>query len=272
MIKFIYFFDLLLPMNTLSSMDTKALQSIGLTDGEIRVYLALLKLGPSTSGPITDKSKVSSSKIYNILERLMQKGIVSYIVKEKTRHYQAEDPVKIREYVDKREVELQSQKKEIEKLIPELKLQQQTEKTKSEAQIYKGFKGVQAITDHLYLRLKKGDTWYNIGVPSFQEEKYHSYWHEDHLKRIKHGIKSKMLFNPKTPREVVKNRNSYKDCEARYMPIPVETPSWILIYKDVTVIILPGQEPIAVEIINNKIADSFMEYFNAFWKMSKPFK
>jgi len=52
------------------------------------------------------------------------------------------------------------------------------------------------------------------------------------------------------------------------MPIPVETPSWILIYKEFTVIILPGEEPIAIEIINSKIADSFMEYFNAFWKLT----
>jgi hypothetical protein len=139
-------------------------------------------------------------------------------------------------------------------------------------QIYKGFKGVQAITDHIYLKLKKGDIWYNIGVPSNQGEKYHSYWHEDHLKRIKHQIKCKMLFNIRTPKTTLENRNGYKDCDARYMPIPVETPSWILIYKDVSVIILPGDEPIAIEITNQQIADSFKQYFEAFWKLTKPFK
>lgn len=249
-------------------MDT-ALKNIGLTNGEIRVYLALIKLGPSTSGPIVDKSGVSSSKIYNILERLIKKGIVSYTVKEKTRFYQAEDPIKIKDYVNKKEEEFQQQKVDIEKLIPQLQLQQ-SEKNKSEVQIYKGFRGVQTITDHIYLKLKKGDTWYNIGVPSYQEEKYHAYWHKDHLKRIKCGIKCKMLFNIGTPQKIIKNRNSYKDCDARYMPIPIETPSWILIYKDVSVIILPGDEPMAIEIMNNKIADSFKQYFDAFWKLTKP--
>ncbi len=253
-------------------MDTKSLQNIGLTDGEIRVYLALIGSGPSTSGPIVDQSKVSSSKIYNILERLMQKGIVSYIIKEKTRYYQAEDPIKLKEYINKKEKELQEQKEEIDKLIPVLQLQQQSERNKSEVQIYKGFKGIQTITDHIYLKLKSGDTWYNIGVPSYQKEKYHSYWHEDHLKRIKFGIKCKMLFNIGTPKEVLTNRNNYKDCDARYMPISVETPSWILIYKDVSVIILPDDEPIAIQITNDKIADSFKQYFEAFWKLTKPFK
>ncbi len=253
-------------------MDTKALQNIGLTDGEIRVYLALLKLGPSTTGPITDKSKVSSSKIYHILERLLQKGIVSYIIKEKTRYYQAEDPIKIKEYVNKKEEEIKNQKKEIDKLIPQLQSQKQSEETKSEAQIYKGFKGIQTIADHMYSKLKKGDMFYNIGIPSFQEEKYHEYWHEDHVKRIKLGIKCKLLFNIGTPKKVLKSRNSYKDSDARYMPIPVETPSWILVYKDVVVIILQSDEPMAIEVVNKQIAHSFKQYFDAFWKLTKPFR
>ena len=250
-------------------MDTNVLRNIGLTDGEIRVYLALIELGPSTSGPITDKSRVSGSKIYNILERLMQKGIVSYIIKEKTKYYQAEDPIKIKEYVIIKENEIKKQKEEIDKLIPMLQLKKVLEKNKSEVQIYKGFKGIQTITEHIYSKLKRGDTWYNIGVPSHQEDRYHDYWHKDHLRRIKAGIKCKMLFNPSTPAETIKQRNNYKDCEARYMPISVETPSWILIYGDVTVIILLGEDPLSIEITNNEIARSFKQYFDAFWKLTK---
>lgn len=253
-------------------MDTKALQNIGLTDGEIRVYLALVKLGPSTTGPITNESGVSSSKIYHILEKLLQKGIISFIIKEKTRHYQAEDPAKLRDYINKKEKDFQEQKKEINKLIPRLRLQQQLEKTKSEAQIYEGFRGIQTIAERMYSRLRKGDIFYNIGIPSFQEEKYHSYWHEDHLKRIKLGIKCQLLFNIGTPKQVLKNRNSYKGCDARYMPLPMETPTWILGYKDVSAIILQSDEPMAIEIHNKEIAHSFKQYFEAFWKMSKPFK
>jgi HTH-type transcriptional regulator, sugar sensing transcriptional regulator len=254
-------------------MQTEILQNIGLTEGEIRVYLALIKLGPSTTGPIVDRSEVSSSKIYNILERLIQKGLISYTIKEKTRHYQAENPLKIKNYIDKKEKSLQQQKKEINKLIPELQQQMQTQKTIAEAQIYKGFKGIQTIIDNSYNSLKKGETFYALGIPSYQEPKYHEYWSkEDHPRRIKLGIKVKLLFNLNTPKEVLKNRNSFWGSEARYMPIPIETPSWILIYKDTAVIILQGDEPMAIEITNPKIAHSFKEYFDAFWKISKPFK
>ena len=44
-------------------MELKVLADLGLTDGEIRVYTALLELGASTSGKIIEKSKISPSKI-----------------------------------------------------------------------------------------------------------------------------------------------------------------------------------------------------------------
>lgn len=254
-------------------METRILREIGLTEGESKVYLALLKIGLTTIGPLTDQAKVSRSKIYHILNRLIEKGIVSYITKEKTKYFQAENPTKIKEYINKKEKEFEKQKREFEKILPALILQKQNEKTKSEVQVYKGFNGIQTILDHVYSTLKKGETFYDVGIPSFQEEKYHEYWKkEDHPRRIKLGINCKMLFSLGTPENVLKNRNKYKGCEARYMPIELETPAWILTYKDVAVIILQGDEPIAIEITNKQIAKSFKEYFDAFWKLSKPFK
>ena len=57
------------------AVKTELLEEIGLTKSEIKVYLALLELGSSTTGPIVDKSKASSSKIYEILDKLMQKFV-----------------------------------------------------------------------------------------------------------------------------------------------------------------------------------------------------
>ena len=62
-------------------MNESLLEKIGLTKSEIKVYLALLELGCSATGKIVEKSKASSSKIYEILDRLMQKGLVSFIIK-----------------------------------------------------------------------------------------------------------------------------------------------------------------------------------------------
>ena len=73
-------------------MDISALKEAGLTDGETRTYLALLEVGSSTIGPVLKKSGVNRSIIYRIIEKLIKKGLVSYITKEKTKYYQAAPP------------------------------------------------------------------------------------------------------------------------------------------------------------------------------------
>lgn len=252
-------------------MDTESLKQIGLTEGESKVYLALLKRGSITSGPLTDESGVSRSKIYNILERLMQKGLVSFILKNKTRYYQAAEPTKLREYIEKKENEFKIQRQEIDKIIPDLELLQKSSPTIKEAQVFKGFKGLQAVHEHVFSKLKKGEEYFYFGIPSVQEEKYVTYWDKMHKKRTEAGIKCRLLFNQGTDKKVLIKRNKDKNCSARYMPLPINSPSWIMGYKDTIAIGLQSEE-IAIEIINQKVEDSFKEYFEAFWKIAKPFK
>jgi HTH-type transcriptional regulator, sugar sensing transcriptional regulator len=253
-------------------MDISGLKEAGLTEGEIKVYLALLEIGSSTTGPIIEKSCISRSIVYQILEKLMQKGLVSKVIKEKTNYFQATEPNKILEYIDRKEKGVEENRKKVENLLPELLLKQKTS-IKSETNMYFGFEGIKtAVSDHLYSKLKKGEEFYCLGVYAFQQEKYHNYWQKDHRKRIKAGVKIKIMFNKNTGKKILENRNSFKGCDARYMPTDVKTPAWFLTYKDTTTIILQHPTEIAVEIINQDIADSFQAYFNEFWKKSKPFK
>ena len=251
-------------------METKALREAGLTEGEIKVYLALIELGSTTTGPLIEKSKVSRSIINEILKKLIQKGLTSYIVKEKTKYYEATRPQKILEYLDEKEKEMEKTKEEVKKLLPLLLMKKKGTPT-SQAQIYEGFKGIQTVHEKTYDRLKKGESFYYFGIPPYQDEKYHLYWNRDHVRRVKAGIKCKLLFNIGTDRSTLKNRNSFKGCDARHMTVDIHTPAWFLGYKDTIVIGLQSEE-IAIEIVNKKIADSFHSYFEEFWKKTKKFK
>ncbi|MFH1455442.1 MAG: helix-turn-helix domain-containing protein, partial [archaeon] len=70
-------------------MNEKLLEEIGLTKGEVKVYLTLLKLGSTTTGKIIDEAQISSGKIYEILDKLIKKGLASYIIKDKTKYFSA---------------------------------------------------------------------------------------------------------------------------------------------------------------------------------------
>jgi len=253
-------------------METKLLKEIGLTDGEIRSYLALLKIGKSSTGPLTKESQVSRSKLYEILDRLEKKGLVSHIEENGVTYFIASEPNKIKDLIKRKEEEIKHLEKEFEQFLPQLESFNQENKKTQKVSLYQGLKGLTTAHEHLYLKLKRGDEYYYLGIPADQPESHHLYWQRDHERRVEEGIKCKLLFNKDAPKEILENRNKYKGCEARYMESNIKTPSYFLIYADTIVIAIASKNPIAIEIISEEIANSFKQYFKEFWKLSKPLK
>nr|MBA4405481.1 hypothetical protein [Nanoarchaeum sp.] len=249
-------------------MDITPLEEAGMTNGEIKVYLALIETGPSSIGPILEESGITKSIIYRILNKLIKKGLVSYIIKEKTKVFQAAQPSQLIEYIDKKKENLNKTREDLQKLIPEI-IKKQAFNKKSIATIYEGFKGLMTAYEKRYDVLKKDDEVVIYGLPASQPTHHHAKWQQANKKLDELGIRSRLLYNYTVTNDVLKNRNQNKLCQARRMPENLETPSWTMIYKDTTLIAIPqGEHPLAVEIINQDIADSFKSYFELLWKQT----
>lgn len=54
----------------------RSLQEFGLTDYEVRAYIALLETGPATANRLSEESDVPYSKVHNVLSNLEKKGWV----------------------------------------------------------------------------------------------------------------------------------------------------------------------------------------------------
>ena len=87
-------------------MSFRELKKIGLTDGEIKVYEALLELGETTKTKLAKKSEVSPSKIYDITNRLIRKGIISSVRKRGIMHFKAADPKRLNDFIKEKEKEI----------------------------------------------------------------------------------------------------------------------------------------------------------------------
>jgi len=253
-------------------MDTKLLEDIGLTKGEINTYLALLKLGSNSTGPIAKESQVSRSKLYIILDKLEKKGLVSHIEQRGVIYFQAVEPKKIKQYINEKEKKLKELQNKFDKFLPQLETMQKFAGKVQKVRVYQGTKGLITAHEHSYLTLKRGDEYYALGIPKYQPSEHHLYWQRDHIRRVKAGITIKMLFNRDTDRKILKNRNSYKGADARYMPTDIKTPAYFMIYNTFMVIVIASKDPLTIEIESREIIDSFKEYFKEFWKLSKPFK
>tara|TARA_Y100000310_G_C20527194_1_gene736659 strand:+ start:128 stop:880 length:753 start_codon:yes stop_codon:yes gene_type:complete len=250
-------------------MQQEILENIGLTKSEIATYLALLETGPSTTGPLIRKSKISSGKAYLILDKLLQKGLATYSIKAGTKTFQAKNPEHLFDYLKEKEQELVEKGEQLKKIIPELKQKYEEHKYKISTETYEGIKGFKTFYDWTLKELKKGDTIDILGVPREANEKFQAYLLEWNKQRIGLGIKLRIIYNCDS-KEFGKKREKMRFTEVRYMKAELETPAWIDIFKDYVVNINVHGEPICFLIKNKETAESYKKYFDIIWKQSTP--
>lgn len=125
----------------------KLFRSLGFSEGERVTYLTLLEMGASNVIDITKKSKLSRQTVYNSLDTLIEKGLISTVQKGKKKNYIAEDPEKVLAYVRRKEHELAEQSKDFERLLPELKLKKSSSQTS--VKVFEGKEGALAVLQDL---------------------------------------------------------------------------------------------------------------------------
>ncbi|MBI4980986.1 hypothetical protein HZC30_05525 [Candidatus Woesearchaeota archaeon] len=247
-------------------MNEKLLEEIGLTKGEIRVYLTLLKLGETTTGKIIEEAQISSGKIYEILEKLIKKGLASYIIKEKTKYFSAASPNRILDYLHEKEKNFKEKEQEIIKELPALLSFEKAGKKEYETNLFKGFKGIQTAIFEALEDLTSKDEILAMGIRSSKEKQYNLLWQRWHKERVKKKVSCKAIFSDR-------NTEYYRLFKKmKYMKVRVLkgiTPSAIDVMKDRVLIFTYGKEPSCLSIKNPELAQSFTTFFYNLWKVSK---
>lgn len=247
-------------------MDSKEILSeIGLTGRESKVYLALLELGSITTGPLVKKSGVPNSKIYEILESLQNKGLVSWIIKGKTKYFQASNPKKILTIFKEKE-------REIENLIPILESKQKEEKQSVE--LFEGIKSIFVFLSDLIDDAKKGEVYYSFSFGKEHEnEQVEIFYKKIGLKREEKGLSVKILAN-KEAEEIFKK--VYSDRINSLKKIVRITdfnfPQGIIVFRKNVVIINWGEIPTAIHIQNKKMANQYEKFFEDLWEQAEQMK
>lgn len=249
-------------------MNKEIFKKIGFTEGETKVYLALLKLGETSITPIVKESRVSKSKIYDILDKLIEKGIVGYITRDGTKQFTANDPKMIIEFLKKKEEAIEATRKEAEKILPELTLQRATLGKKKTAEIYEGFHGLKAIREELISALKRGDEFLVLGAPKIANEKWEAWFLDFHKRREQREVKMRIIYNSNA-KEFGKIREKFTLTKVKYLPNNLISPNWIDVYKDTILFVVLLREPLTFVIRDKSLANSFRGYFDIMWNVSK---
>lgn len=251
-----------------SPMDTeRALQNAGFTRNEVKVYLSLLKLGKATSYTIVKEAGVSSGKIYETLDKLIGRGLVSYVIIRGKKYFEAADPERLIDYMKKRELEVHEELESIMKVMPELKLKKNIAEEKTKAEVYEGISGIKTVYELMLREAKSGESILILGAPKEAGEKLDVYFDNFNKRRIEKGIILKIILNHGHPRE--RKLKSLKKTRVRVFPKEVITPSWFNISKEYVAIFNLAEKPIVFLIKNENIARSYLQYFNMMWDIAK---
>ncbi|MBI5072820.1 hypothetical protein HZA99_03300 [Candidatus Woesearchaeota archaeon] len=245
-------------------MDVEILETIGLTKAEIKVYFALLDLGSSTTGPIVEKSGASSSKIYEILEKLMQKGLASFVIESGMKYFEAAAPSRLLDYMKEKEESLAKQREELQHIIPQLELKQKYSKHTSEATIFRGLKGVKTAYEEILKTLHAGEEYYVTGG-MLHHQAYFNYIAEFHKRRSKKGIKVKLLYTD-LAKSIAERIQVLPGTKIKFAPNQFLSSCFVVMYKTKTLITVASKDDLTLFQIDNKgVTESFIAQFKLLW-------
>ena len=122
----------------LGENEQELVQALGLSEQEIAVYLAALELGEANIQEISRKSGVKRTSIYNFIDTLKERQLLSEIKKGKRKFYSAVSPHHL---VDEQKSKVAS----VERLIPQLLAVQNTGRNKPRVSFFEGIEGIKEI-------------------------------------------------------------------------------------------------------------------------------
>jgi sugar-specific transcriptional regulator TrmB len=247
-------------------MNTTVLRKIGLSENEVKLYLALIKSGALTAYELSQKTGIYRVHVYDKLEQLQKKGFATHIYMGAKKHFKAASPIRITQFLEEKKSELSALEKETKQLIPELSALEQHLEGETKVDVFKGVEGLKFFLRDI-LKTKKevmvtgiDDQKYMESLPVFMGQ----YFRDLRLHKIKERVitvnrKSISRFNKK-----MAATTTYRFLDANQF-----NPTNTFIYGEKVVIVSWDVPVTAIMIHNIKIAETYKNHFEYLWKIAK---
>ncbi len=244
-------------------MNLESLKELDFSDGQVKVYSAVLELGISTLHKIQEKTGIERRNIYDILNKLIEKGLVTYTVEKGKRTYQCAHPHKIQEEIKKKQTGLSMLEKELPAMVSLFNLS----KPDIRAEVFRGNEAIKALlTEALEY---KASYWIggNSGVENTSLKNWFGHWMQKRVEK-KHVMYDLVDYGTYLsglkPKDILKHKKVYyKYCS---LPKELKSPMVIIIFGNKVAQVLWKEQPFAFVLESKEIKESFMKYFYYFWK------
>lgn len=229
------------------------LKNLGLEEQEAKTYLALLSLKEATATKLTERANIGRVNMYQITNRLIEKGLVSYVVKNNVRYFTAADHETLLK-------DLEEKQEQLEKILPQLKARQKETKVETKVEIYRGREGINTI---LKMIIRNGKQYYIMGGAQeacsiFEIENKIFVRRAEKLK-----LQGKILGRKQDEFFIGKNE------EYRFIPEHLISSTSMMLWDNKTAIFVWSEPYYSILIENEDITKSNLSAFNYLWKQGE---
>ena len=236
-------------------MDEKSWQKLGLEESEIKAYLTLLKIGSSTTTTLAKDTGLNRSYLYDILERLINRGLVSFFIRNNIKYFNAASPEKLVDYAD-------SIKKEMQKLIPELEKLKAIPKEVAKVELYQGKDGLKTVLKDV---INERKNYVVFGEESQFQNMFPIYIQQFLRDSSAYGMEEKLLTKTGVKKTILQSKKS----QIKHLPDEYFSPVSTVVYGDKVAIFIWKEPHFAVLITDKDVARSYCNYFDALWNIAK---
>lgn len=238
-------------------MDKEVLQEVGLNEKEAIIYLGLLKERICGASKLSKLTKIQRTTVYLELDNLIRRGLVSYVIKNSKRYYQAASPEKLVEILD-------TKRQKINSILPNLKNLHPTIQP-FKIEVFEGKEGIKTFYQDILNNKVKELLAFGVTGNAFEVLKFEF----PHFvqKFEKAGLRVRYLANKsseKLLKELPKNRTKIK-----YLPNQYFSDITTIIYKNKIAIQSLIKENIFVILIEDeKLFKGYKNYFEFMWGLA----
>ncbi len=226
---------------------------IGLNEQEALIYLQLLKEKNQNASDIAIETKINRSVVYSILEKLIEKGLVNFVLINGIKRFSTRGANALSEFVAMKE-------RTLKELLPKIKSLRQESAEKTEVEVFQGVNGSFAVMKDI---INTGEDYFAFGEDnSFQN--IFGTLAEQYIRQLREKKIRERLLVPKGDKVLTS-----KYTEVRYLPENIKLPTITAIYGNKVAIAIFQKPYYAIVIKSSDLAESYKSIFEYLWKMAK---
>lgn len=225
----------------------QVLQSFGLTEAEVKLYLSLLMVDEATASNLAKKTNTNRTFTYDRLKKLLELGLVSFIVKDNKKYFKAADPNQLLALLKEKQDQFTA-------ILPELEKLKVPIKEGPEVKLFSSKNGVRTALNYI-LRDKK-QVYIHGSISQFKEVMgtFFEIWDS---RRIKEKIPLKVLSNEEIKLELA---------QVDILPDEEKSSITTFTFGNKVIIVLWADIPVAILIESQEISKDTIAFFNEIWE------